>query len=49
MSLHIVSKELRPFLGKCKYRECRHIDEPDCAVKQAVADGMFQSGATNHF
>ena len=32
-------KELRPFLGKCKYRECRHIDEPDCAVKQAVADG----------
>lgn len=33
-------KELRPFLGKCKYRECRHIDEPDCAVKQAVADGQ---------
>ncbi len=32
-------KELRPFLGKCKYRECRHIDEPECAVKQAVTDG----------
>lgn len=32
-------KEFRPFLGKCKYRECRHLDEPDCAIKGAVESG----------
>lgn len=36
--------ELRPFLGKCKYRECRHIDEPDCQVLAAVANGDIHPG-----
>jgi ribosome biogenesis GTPase len=31
--------DMRPFVGTCKFRECRHIEEPHCAVKQAVADG----------
>ncbi|MFW7380308.1 MAG: ribosome small subunit-dependent GTPase A [Oligoflexus sp.] len=34
-------RELRPFMGKCKFRECRHIDEPGCAVLQALADGLI--------
>ena len=29
-------REFRPFLGNCKYRECRHIDEPDCAIRDAA-------------
>jgi ribosome biogenesis GTPase len=33
--------EMRPFLGQCKYRECRHLDEPDCAIKEAVAAGTI--------
>lgn len=33
--------ELRPYQGQCKYRECRHIDEPDCAVVKAVAEGKI--------
>ncbi len=33
--------EMRPYLGKCKYRECRHIDEPGCAIKQALSDGKI--------
>ena len=32
-------RELRPLIGKCKYRECRHINEPMCAVKQALENG----------
>lgn len=28
--------EMRKLLGKCKYHNCMHINEPDCAVKNAV-------------
>ena len=31
--------EMRPFLNKCKYRECKHLEEPDCAITAAVKDG----------
>lgn len=31
--------EFRPYLGQCKYRECRHLDEPDCAIRAAVEAG----------
>jgi ribosome biogenesis GTPase / thiamine phosphate phosphatase len=28
--------EMRPFLGKCKYSDCWHFDEPRCAIRGAV-------------
>ncbi|NRA45069.1 MAG: ribosome small subunit-dependent GTPase A [Oligoflexales bacterium] len=31
--------EMRPYLNKCKYRECKHLDEPECAVTAAVKAG----------
>lgn len=31
--------ELRDFMGKCRYRECRHLEEPECAVQAAVESG----------
>jgi ribosome biogenesis GTPase len=31
--------ELRPFLGQCRFRDCRHQSEPGCAVQAAVASG----------
>lgn len=31
--------EFRPFLGQCFYLDCTHVHEPDCAVKDAVAQG----------
>jgi ribosome biogenesis GTPase len=30
--------EFRPYLGKCEYVDCTHIDEEGCAILQAVAD-----------
>lgn len=31
--------EMREHLGKCRYADCRHLKEPDCAVRNAVAEG----------
>lgn len=31
--------DIAAFTGKCKYNMCNHISEPDCLVKEAVANG----------
>ncbi len=31
--------EFNPFFGSCRFNNCVHNTEPDCAIKQAVADG----------
>jgi ribosome biogenesis GTPase len=33
--------ELRPMLGACKYGDCRHVDEPGCAIRAAVTRGAI--------
>lgn len=30
--------DFAPFLGQCKFHNCTHTNEPDCAIKQAVED-----------
>jgi ribosome biogenesis GTPase len=32
-------REFKPFIGQCKFRNCAHINEPNCAIKQAVESG----------
>ncbi|ALE53058.1 ribosome small subunit-dependent GTPase [Candidatus Thioglobus autotrophicus] len=34
-------KEFKPFIGECKFRNCAHINEPKCAIKNAVEDGVI--------
>ncbi|MDN2480086.1 small ribosomal subunit biogenesis GTPase RsgA [Vibrio agarivorans] len=31
--------EFRPYLGGCKFRDCKHQDDPGCILQQAVQDG----------
>jgi ribosome biogenesis GTPase len=33
--------EFRPLMGQCKFRECRHMDEPGCVVRDAVEAGTI--------
>ena len=33
--------EFRPYLGKCRFNDCHHISEPDCAVLAAVGEGKI--------
>ncbi len=32
-------KEMRALVGQCKFNDCRHVNEPGCAVLKAVANG----------
>ena len=33
--------EFEPFLGGCRFIDCRHRAEPDCAIRHAVAEGAI--------
>jgi len=34
-------RDLRPYVSHCKFPDCTHTHEADCAVKDAVADGRL--------
>ena len=33
--------EFEMYEGSCRFAGCVHVNEPDCAVKKAVAEGMI--------
>lgn len=35
--------EFQPYIGQCKFNNCRHISEPGCALKLAVENGKIDS------
>jgi len=35
-------REFRPYLGQCKFRDCRHLGEQGCAVEQACKELKIQ-------
>ena len=35
--------EFRAFLGKCQFRNCRHLSEPKCALQEAMRNGTIES------
>jgi ribosome biogenesis GTPase / thiamine phosphate phosphatase len=38
-----VIHDFKPFFGKCRFRNCIHINEPDCAIKEAVKNKQISS------
>jgi len=36
-------REFQPFLGSCKYRDCKHINEPGCKIIEAVKQQKISS------
>ncbi|MCR5229952.1 MAG: ribosome small subunit-dependent GTPase A [Solobacterium sp.] len=41
--------EFRPYIGRCRFNDCVHQNEPGCAVKQAVADGFIPAVRYNNY
>ncbi|MFV9615642.1 MAG: ribosome small subunit-dependent GTPase A, partial [Gammaproteobacteria bacterium] len=41
--------DVRQFNGACKFTNCSHINEPGCAMKQAVSDGKLNEQRFNNY
>lgn len=39
--LAVCFPEFRPFLDQCRFDNCRHLAEPECAVRRAAEQGAF--------
>ncbi len=41
--------EFRPFIGQCKFKNCTHIHEPDCALLHAKHEGKIDQRRLNSY
>lgn len=41
--------EFRDFLGTCKFRDCKHLDDPGCALQAALSDGHISQDRFNNY
>jgi ribosome biogenesis GTPase / thiamine phosphate phosphatase len=41
--------EMRQLIGECKYHNCQHLEEPKCAVKEAVVTGEIAESRFNTY
>jgi len=42
-------KDFRPFLGGCKFRDCKHLTDPGCALQAAVVEGKLDAGRLDNY
>lgn len=41
--------DFEKYLGKCRFRDCKHDKEPDCAIKTAVENGEISKIRYRHY
>lgn len=47
--LNNVFKDIEEYSTNCKFRDCTHTHEPDCAVKQAVDESLIDKKVYNNY
>lgn len=41
--------EFAPYIGECRFNGCVHVNEPNCAVKQALMEGKIGKGRYQNY
>lgn len=41
--------DFKPYFGQCRYRNCLHVKEPGCRIKEAVDSGEVSKRRYNHY
>ncbi|NRA21039.1 MAG: small ribosomal subunit biogenesis GTPase RsgA [Oceanospirillaceae bacterium] len=41
--------EFKPFTGHCKFRDCKHISEPNCALLKAIEQGAISQSRMDSY
>ncbi|MFY7698176.1 MAG: small ribosomal subunit biogenesis GTPase RsgA [Legionella sp.] len=42
-------REFKPHLERCKYRNCNHLNDPGCAIHQAIEDGKISTSRYQNY
>lgn len=42
-------RDIRNLIGHCRFRNCRHLGDPGCAIEQAVAEGTLSTERLKSF
>lgn len=41
--------DFKPFVNSCRFRDCIHMNEPDCSVREAVTQGEITAERYQHY
>lgn len=41
--------DFKDYLYSCRFRDCIHVNEPDCAIRQAVEEGKIRKERYDHY
>jgi len=42
-------REFQPFIGQCRFNDCRHVNDKDCAVRAAAESGAIRPSRYQRF
>lgn len=41
--------DFKPFVQGCQFRDCKHLNEPNCAIQSAILDGTLSKDRYEHY
>ena len=48
-NLQYAFADFAPYLGECRFHDCAHLKEPDCAVTRALREGKIEQSRYNSY